>query len=47
MTIKGEGKARHVHIDYNRCIRCFCCHEVCPVNAIDITKRRVRNAVAS
>ena len=49
MTLDGEGKgkARHVHIDYNRCIRCFCCHEVCPVNAIDITKRRVRNAVAS
>jgi uncharacterized protein (DUF362 family) len=23
-----------VQIDYNRCIRCFCCQELCPYNAI-------------
>ncbi len=26
-----RGKAR---VDYAKCIRCYCCHEVCPVNAI-------------
>jgi len=29
-------------IDYSRCILCFCCHEICPVKAIDIAKRRSR-----
>lgn len=24
----------HVHIDYKRCIGCFCCQELCPVGAI-------------
>ena len=27
------GKAK---IGYAKCIRCFCCHEMCPVRAIDI-----------
>jgi len=26
--------ARSVRIDYGRCIRCFCCQELCPHNAI-------------
>jgi ferredoxin len=26
--------ARGVKIDYGRCIRCFCCQELCPHNAI-------------
>lgn len=30
MTIDKSG----VQIDYNRCIRCFCCQELCPHNAI-------------
>jgi len=30
----GEGEERRVIIDYRRCIRCFCCHEVCPAKAI-------------
>jgi formate hydrogenlyase subunit 6/NADH:ubiquinone oxidoreductase subunit I len=25
---------QRVKIDYNRCIRCFCCQELCPHNAI-------------
>ena len=29
------GKA---HIDYANCIRCYCCHEMCPVKAIDIRR---------
>jgi len=36
-----EGEERRVIIDYRRCIRCFCCHEVCPVKAIDVTTRRI------
>ncbi len=23
-------------IDYNRCIRCFCCQEICPEGAVNI-----------
>jgi formate hydrogenlyase subunit 6/NADH:ubiquinone oxidoreductase subunit I len=38
MTLSGEGKERQVRIDYNVCIRCYCCHEICPVKAIDIRK---------
>ena len=26
---------RGVHIDYDQCIRCFCCQELCPHNAIN------------
>lgn len=28
--------------DYNKCIRCFCCHELCPGNAILIKKPFLR-----
>jgi formate hydrogenlyase subunit 6/NADH:ubiquinone oxidoreductase subunit I len=23
-----------LHIDYDRCIRCFCCQELCPKGAL-------------
>ena len=26
---------RHLHFDYGKCIRCYCCHEMCPVKAIE------------
>jgi formate hydrogenlyase subunit 6/NADH:ubiquinone oxidoreductase subunit I len=32
MVIK-EGKAV---IDYSRCIRCYCCQELCPHNAVSL-----------
>jgi uncharacterized protein (DUF362 family)/Pyruvate/2-oxoacid:ferredoxin oxidoreductase delta subunit len=38
MRIAGEGPAKQVRIDYNTCIRCYCCHEICPVTAIEIRK---------
>jgi uncharacterized protein (DUF362 family)/Pyruvate/2-oxoacid:ferredoxin oxidoreductase delta subunit len=38
MSIEGEGKETRVLIDYHRCIRCFCCHEICPAKAIDVPK---------
>ena len=31
-----QGKAR---IRYKHCIRCYCCHEMCPVKAIHIRGR--------
>lgn len=36
LSIKGNGEARQVSIDYRKCIRCYCCHEVCPAEAITI-----------
>ncbi len=27
---------KFVAVDYNTCIRCYCCHEICPVDAIEI-----------
>jgi formate hydrogenlyase subunit 6/NADH:ubiquinone oxidoreductase subunit I len=38
MTLTGEGKEKQVRIDYTTCIRCYCCHEICPVKAIDIKR---------
>ncbi len=33
------GALRHenkkVYFDYSKCIRCYCCHEMCPVKAIE------------
>jgi ferredoxin len=31
-----EGKGRGLVFDYGKCIRCFCCQEVCPTGAITI-----------
>jgi uncharacterized protein (DUF362 family)/ferredoxin len=28
----------HCEIDYHRCVRCLCCHEVCPYGAIGIKR---------
>ncbi|MDC7222173.1 MAG: DUF362 domain-containing protein [Spirochaetales bacterium] len=39
LSFKGEGKARKVAIDYDKCIRCYCCDEVCPVGAIHLKRR--------
>jgi uncharacterized protein (DUF362 family)/ferredoxin len=33
---KGDESRPPVH-DYNNCIRCFCCQEVCPEGAISVT----------
>jgi formate hydrogenlyase subunit 6/NADH:ubiquinone oxidoreductase subunit I len=30
-----EGKPR---VDLRECIRCFCCHELCPHGAVDIVR---------
>lgn len=40
-TITVEnGKA---HIVPRACIRCFCCHEMCPVKAIDVKRAGIFN----
>jgi ferredoxin len=27
---------KRARTDPNRCIRCYCCHELCPVNAVEL-----------
>ena len=27
---------KHAHIDRKHCIRCYCCHEMCPYDAIEL-----------
>jgi uncharacterized protein (DUF362 family)/Pyruvate/2-oxoacid:ferredoxin oxidoreductase delta subunit len=36
LSFEGNGADRRVVVDYGSCIRCYCCHEVCPVEAIEI-----------
>ena len=38
-ALKHENK--HLHFDYKKCIRCYCCHEMCPVKAIDFKTSRL------
>lgn len=37
----GSGTQRKAHISPDGCIRCFCCHEMCPVKAIDVKHFRL------
>jgi uncharacterized protein (DUF362 family)/Pyruvate/2-oxoacid:ferredoxin oxidoreductase delta subunit len=41
---RSGGTKRHVAIDDERCIRCYCCHEICAPEAIDLRRsvRRLR-----
>ena len=32
---------RHLYFDYGKCIRCYCCHEMCPVKAIEFKESRL------
>lgn len=32
---------RHLYFDYGKCIRCYCCHEMCPVKAIEFRESRL------
>lgn len=42
-AISGEGK--ELRIDYNACIRCYCCQEVCPEQAIPLVMSPLRNTI--
>jgi Fe-S-cluster-containing hydrogenase component 2 len=33
---------KKVEIDYHRCIRCYCCQEVCPEGAVRLQEGWVR-----
>jgi uncharacterized protein (DUF362 family)/Pyruvate/2-oxoacid:ferredoxin oxidoreductase delta subunit len=37
----GEGQEKQMVISYEKCIRCYCCHEICPLKAIDIKKVKI------
>ncbi|MBN2754138.1 MAG: DUF362 domain-containing protein [Candidatus Goldbacteria bacterium] len=37
-ALKYESKEKGVICDYHKCIRCYCCHEMCPEKAIKITR---------
>ena len=36
----GAKVKKSVRIDYDKCIRCYCCHEVCADHAIVVARRR-------
>lgn len=40
----GGKKTEGIRVDYSRCIRCYCCHEICPVRAIAIKRRPFASA---
>lgn len=33
-------------VDYRRCIRCYCCHELCPDQAIDLVRGKISSLLA-
>ena len=39
LEFSGKGSRKKIEPDYTKCIRCYCCHEVCQVNAIDIHRK--------
>jgi len=36
--LSAEKAAKRVSIDYGACLRCYCCHEVCPADAITLRR---------
>ena len=44
-ALKHENK--HLHFDYSKCIRCYCCHEMCPVKAIEFKSSKLVSLVNS
>jgi len=40
-AITMDTSAKVAKVDYSLCIRCYCCHEVCPEAAIDLEYTRV------
>jgi ferredoxin len=43
--IGGEGK--ELSVNYSTCIRCYCCQEVCPEEAIYLKTKPLRKALDS
>ncbi|MBI9102211.1 MAG: DUF362 domain-containing protein [Spirochaetales bacterium] len=42
LEFTGRGEHRKVSVDYSKCIRCYCCHEICGVNAIDVKRKPLK-----
>ena len=42
-ALKHENK--HLYFDYGKCIRCYCCHEMCPVKAIEFRESKLLKLV--
>ncbi len=42
-ALKHENKK--LYFDYSKCIRCYCCHEMCPVKAIEFKPSRLLSFV--
>ena len=44
-AVCAAGALRHenkrLYFDYGKCIRCYCCHEMCPVKAIEFRESRL------
>ncbi|MBQ6738451.1 MAG: 4Fe-4S binding protein [Synergistaceae bacterium] len=38
-ALKHENKK--LYFDYKKCIRCYCCHEMCPVKAIEFKESKL------
>jgi len=38
-------RGKNVTFDYAKCIRCYCCHEMCPVSAIDFKDGLLRRVM--
>ena len=38
-ALRHENK--HLYFDYGKCIRCYCCHEMCPVKAIEFKESKL------
>ena len=36
LYFSGQGNSRQIELDKQNCIRCYCCHEICPAKAIGI-----------
>jgi formate hydrogenlyase subunit 6/NADH:ubiquinone oxidoreductase subunit I len=36
--LTAEKAAKRISIDYSACLRCYCCHEVCPADAITLRR---------
>ncbi len=45
LSQKGEDKEAPPVYDYNECIRCYCCQEVCPEGAIELSKPLLRRVL--
>jgi len=39
-------KTKQINIDYDKCIRCFCCLEICPEGAISVKEGWLKRMIA-